>query len=444
MGNHGLRSQGRRQQRPGGGRARRHRRPAGAVALGDATNVAARLQPPPSPGTIVVGEETARRLEHRFVLEPLGEIDGEGTRGAGLRLAARRREGPRAARRRRRSSAGTASSGSSGALGDLAAGRGRVVLLVGDAGHGQDAAADRAPRARRGPRRRGSTDTATRTAASPRGPSSKRCSAGSAPRSASRRSRPDEGARRARRAARRRARRRALPPRPRSCDCASSPTEAAGSAERIGRAYVRWLEALARQQPVSSRVEDVHWADAPDARARRSAARAHRPRARRARARPRSRSRLRRSCAFDCTRSASYAHRTDGARARAVVGRRRRRAAEQAWSAAELDAVTRMGLVREAEGNPLYLEELARAFLEGALEPRGRTWTITVGVARAAAADAREPPRRPDRPAAPTVRAGSPRSRRRSAARSRCRARARVGRGRRRGAHRAPARRDRA
>ena len=37
------------------------------------------------------------------------------------------------------------------------------------------------------------------------------------------------------------------------------------------------------------------------------------------------------------------------------------------------------GLIREAEGNPLYLEELARAFLEGALEPRGRTWTVTIG-----------------------------------------------------------------
>ncbi len=44
----------------------------------------------------------------------------------------------------------------------------------------------------------------------------------------------------------------------------------------------------------------------------------------------------------------------------------------------EVDAVTRMGLVREAEGNPLYVEELARAFLEGGLEPRGRTWTVTV------------------------------------------------------------------
>jgi predicted ATPase len=45
----------------------------------------------------------------------------------------------------------------------------------------------------------------------------------------------------------------------------------------------------------------------------------------------------------------------------------------------DVDHTTRVRLIREAEGNPLYLEELARAYLEGALEPRGRTWTITMG-----------------------------------------------------------------
>ena len=41
-----------------------------AVALGDATNVAARLQAAAEPGTILVGHVTARRLEHRFALGP--------------------------------------------------------------------------------------------------------------------------------------------------------------------------------------------------------------------------------------------------------------------------------------------------------------------------------------------------------------------------------------
>ena len=48
------------------------------VALGDSTNVAARLEAAASPGTIVIGESTARRLAHRFVLESLGELTVKG------------------------------------------------------------------------------------------------------------------------------------------------------------------------------------------------------------------------------------------------------------------------------------------------------------------------------------------------------------------------------
>jgi class 3 adenylate cyclase len=48
------------------------------VALGDMTNVAARLQAAAEPGSIVVGESTARRVSARFVLEPLGELAVKG------------------------------------------------------------------------------------------------------------------------------------------------------------------------------------------------------------------------------------------------------------------------------------------------------------------------------------------------------------------------------
>jgi class 3 adenylate cyclase len=48
------------------------------VALGDMTNVAARLQAAAEPGSIVVGESTARRVSARFVLEPLGELTVKG------------------------------------------------------------------------------------------------------------------------------------------------------------------------------------------------------------------------------------------------------------------------------------------------------------------------------------------------------------------------------
>src|SRR5207302_10272852 len=48
------------------------------VALGDTTNVAARLQSAAQPGTIVVGERAAHRLRDRFTLEPLGEVAVKG------------------------------------------------------------------------------------------------------------------------------------------------------------------------------------------------------------------------------------------------------------------------------------------------------------------------------------------------------------------------------
>jgi class 3 adenylate cyclase len=46
----------------------------GFVALGDMTNVAARLQAAAEPGSIVVGESTARRLSDQYALEPLGAL----------------------------------------------------------------------------------------------------------------------------------------------------------------------------------------------------------------------------------------------------------------------------------------------------------------------------------------------------------------------------------
>jgi class 3 adenylate cyclase len=49
-----------------------------SVALGDTTNVAARLQSGAEPGTIAVGQATAQCLVHAFVLEPLGELSVKG------------------------------------------------------------------------------------------------------------------------------------------------------------------------------------------------------------------------------------------------------------------------------------------------------------------------------------------------------------------------------
>ena len=49
-----------------------------AVALGDTTNVAARLESLAEPGTILVGDATAKRLERRFVLEERGSTTVKG------------------------------------------------------------------------------------------------------------------------------------------------------------------------------------------------------------------------------------------------------------------------------------------------------------------------------------------------------------------------------
>jgi class 3 adenylate cyclase len=107
------------------------------VALGDTTNVAARLQSFAEPGTIAVGPGTASRLSARFVLESLGSI---AVKGRGEPVSSSRLIGPRPASEPR---PGTPLVGRERELGrlrvvvaDLVAGRGQVLLLVGDVGLG--------------------------------------------------------------------------------------------------------------------------------------------------------------------------------------------------------------------------------------------------------------------------------------------------------------------
>jgi class 3 adenylate cyclase len=109
-----------------------------AVALGDTTNVAARLQAAAAPGTIVTGENTAQRLMPRFVLEPIGELAlrGRAAPVSAWRVLRRQTTGrdytqsplvgreAEAARLRR-------------AADELVAGRGQSLLLIGDAGIGK-------------------------------------------------------------------------------------------------------------------------------------------------------------------------------------------------------------------------------------------------------------------------------------------------------------------
>jgi predicted ATPase len=154
-----------------------------------------------------------------------------------------------------------------------------------------------------------------------------------------------------------------------------TPEEPEGAAGTEG-AYVRWLEALARERPVIVVLEDVQWADSST----RELAEAVLDLTERA------------PVALFLTEELALGSEGAALRLRALGNHGHRtteiplgplsdEAVEEMLAGilgSEVDAVTRMGLVREAVGNPLYVEELARALLEGGLEPRGRTWTVTV------------------------------------------------------------------
>ena len=145
---------------------------------------------------------------------------------------------------------------------------------------------------------------------------------------------------------------------------------------------MRWLERLSAGKPVIVAIEDTQWADAPT---RRLAGqileltdRAPIGLVLTEEPIPGSEGAALRSHA-----RADFGHRTT----EIAVGPLAEDAAVQVLAGIVGDGIgsaTRTGLIREAEGNPLYLEELARAYLEGALEPRGRTWTVTIGSLRAA------------------------------------------------------------
>ena len=347
-----------------------------SVALGDATNVAARLQAAAEPGTILVGDAAARRLTHRFVLEPLGEIAVKG------------REAPVVASRlvrpssREPTSPATPSVGREreievlrAVVGDLVAGRGQIVVLAGAAGIGK-----------------------TRLVAELRSLAGEEVTfleghclsyGGLAPWPfmeillgwlAAEAGEPEIAVR-----TKARARLGALLGEELDEVLASlglllrlrlEPATAAGETDGIPNAYLRWLEALAAERPVIVALEDVQWADVPtrelaeavleltdragvalvltDEPIAASEGTALRQRAR-----------------------GEYAHRTT----ELSLGPLNDEAAEELLAGIlgnDVESSVRDRLVQEAEGNPLYLEELARAFQEGSLESRGRTWTITL------------------------------------------------------------------
>ncbi|TMK85004.1 MAG: hypothetical protein E6G44_08440 [Actinobacteria bacterium] len=109
-----------------------------ALALGDATNVAARLESAAEPGTIAVGYSTARRLAMSFILESLGQIM---VKGRDEPVAAWRLVGPQTETGEHREIPLVGREGEMALLAsvveDMAAGRGQILLIEGDAGIGK-------------------------------------------------------------------------------------------------------------------------------------------------------------------------------------------------------------------------------------------------------------------------------------------------------------------
>jgi class 3 adenylate cyclase len=357
------------------------------VGLGDASNVAARLQSSAAPGTIAVGDSTARLLAPGFVLEPLGDIEVKGREAP---VQAWQLDG---ARTHRDPDYQTPLVGREAemdrlreVMDGLVAGRGEIVSLVGEVGVGKTRllnelealAADRVTWLEGRCQSYGSellyqpfvemlrdwlgvgegdAEVAVRTRLRAR-------------MNATLGSRVDE----------------VIPFQARLLSLRLEPeTEerlralsAHELAEGIRGAYVEWIEALASRGPVAVAVDDLYWADpstrglAEDLlpltdRAPLLVVTAFRPD-------PSSE-----AWTYRLKLMGEYAHRSVELALGPIPDRAARELAEAMTPGGEIDEPTMDAVVSRAEGNPLYLEELLRGLIESGALARRRSWTLTTG-----------------------------------------------------------------
>ena len=352
------------------------------VALGDVTNVAARLQSAAAPGTIVVGGSTARRLAHRFVLESLGEISVKGREQpvAAWRLVSVQEASQEPAPTPlvdREAEVDRLRAG----LDELVEGRGQVLLLVGETGIGKTrmltelrtVASDRAVwleghcrsyggEILYGPlvdvlRRwlqveSGEAEVSVRTKL--------RAKLAGLPTLAA-----DE----------------VIGPLGRLLGFREDEARRDEPPEELARelrgAYTAWLDALTATQPVVLALDDLHWAD-PATRELTEALLEVTDRAPLLLAVAFRADQPSEGSRFRLHALEHFPHRT----VELQLGPLPSAACEELLEmlvSEEIDDAARAELVVRAEGNPLYLEELLRSLIEdGGLERRRRTWALTV------------------------------------------------------------------
>jgi adenylate cyclase len=337
------------------------------VALGDVTNTAARLQMAADPGTIVVGPRTARRLEARFRLTSVGPLELKGKHEP---VDAWWLLGPRGAERLAWVAPFVDRGADVGRIRNVVEavadrGLGQVLVVLGPAGIGKTRLLDEVAQ-----------DTSDRIT----------WIRGEARSSATRltyatvihalRSWLEIGSADPEIVVRTRLRARA--------GDLMTEDSVAGLGSLLGlqgmptssdpqAAVVTWIETLAERGPAALVLDDLQWADQPTREVVEHVLllTERLPLLLVLSLRPDPGSE---GWALRLLAMADYAHRTT----EVSVGPLGHGSAENLASAFApgLDDATRAELLREADGNPLYIEELARDFSEAGAD-RHRTWTLT-------------------------------------------------------------------